>query len=97
MDMEVFLQKDTEILGAHKIGAAISGPRIADKKICGHEDLSDLRQEIASEDSYRGGGGSLNNWGRVHTRCANQFCFKSRENLPGHLRPVIIRFYVILN
>ena len=31
MDREVFLQKDTEILGAHNIGATISGPRIADK------------------------------------------------------------------
>ena len=30
MDMEVFLQKNAEVLGAHKIGAAISGPRIAD-------------------------------------------------------------------
>ena len=32
MDMEVFsFRKNTEILGVHKIGAAISGPRIADK------------------------------------------------------------------
>ena len=31
MDMEVFLQKERKIPGAHKIGAPISGPRIADK------------------------------------------------------------------
>ena len=31
MDMEVSCRKNTEILGAHQIGAAISGPRIADK------------------------------------------------------------------
>ena len=30
MDMEVFLQKERIFSGAHKIGAAISGPRIAD-------------------------------------------------------------------
>ena len=30
MDMEVFLQKERIFPGAHKIGAAISGPRIAD-------------------------------------------------------------------
>ena len=34
MDMEVFpAGKNTEILGAHKIGAAISGPRIAGANI----------------------------------------------------------------
>ena len=33
MDMEVFLQKERFFLGAHKIGAAISGPRIADTNI----------------------------------------------------------------
>ena len=31
MDMEVSCGENAEILGAHKIGAAISGPRIADK------------------------------------------------------------------
>ena len=30
MDMEVFLQKESIFPGVHKIGAAISGPRIAD-------------------------------------------------------------------
>ena len=30
MDMEVFLQKEGIFPGVHKIGAAISGPRIAD-------------------------------------------------------------------
>ena len=30
MGMEVFLQKERIFLGAHEIGAAISGPRIAD-------------------------------------------------------------------
>ena len=28
--------------GAHKIGAAISSPRIADRKVYGHEDFSEL-------------------------------------------------------
>ena len=31
LDMEVFLQKEGKIPGVHKIGAPISGPRIADK------------------------------------------------------------------
>ena len=42
MDMEVFLQKEGKIPGAHKIGAPISSPRIADKTFFGHEDFSDL-------------------------------------------------------
>ena len=37
-----FLQKERIFPGVHKIGAAISGPRIADKKFYGHEDFSDL-------------------------------------------------------
>ena len=41
MGMEVFLQKERNFSGAHKIGAAISGPRIAGKKINGREDLSE--------------------------------------------------------
>ena len=32
MDMEVFLQKEGIFPGVHKIGAGISGPRIADRK-----------------------------------------------------------------
>ena len=42
MDMGFFLQKERIFPGAHKIGAAISGPRIADKTFYGHEDFSDL-------------------------------------------------------
>ena len=37
MGMEVFLQKEGIFPGAHKIGAVISGPRIAGKSFCGHE------------------------------------------------------------
>ena len=37
MDMEVFWRKNAEIRGAHKIGAAISGPRIA------HKNFTDTR------------------------------------------------------
>ena len=36
-----FLAERTHFPGAHKIGAAISGPRIARKKFYGHEDFSD--------------------------------------------------------
>ena len=36
----VFLQKERIFPGAHKIGAAISGPRIADKQFYGHKDFS---------------------------------------------------------
>ena len=37
MGMGVFQQKEPTIPGAQKIGAAISGPRIAGGKFCGHE------------------------------------------------------------
>ena len=33
MDIEVFLQKERIFPGAHQIGAAISGARIADKNL----------------------------------------------------------------
>ena len=36
------LQKERIFPGAHKIGAAISGPRIAGRKFYGHEDLSEI-------------------------------------------------------
>ena len=45
MDMEVLLQKERIFSGAHKIGAAASGPRIADKKFYGHEDFSEEKKE----------------------------------------------------
>ena len=35
------MQEERIFPGAHKIGAAISGPRIADKNFYGHEDFSD--------------------------------------------------------
>ena len=41
MDMGFLLQKERIFPGAHKIGAAISRPRIADKKFYGHEDFSE--------------------------------------------------------
>ena len=42
MDMEVFpCRKNAMFSGAHKIGAAISGPRIVGKQFYGHEDFSD--------------------------------------------------------
>ena len=41
MGMEVFQQKERNFPGAHKIGTAISGPRIAGKHFYGHEDFSD--------------------------------------------------------
>ena len=42
MGMEVFsCRKNAKIPGAHKIGAAISGPRIAGNKIYGYEACSD--------------------------------------------------------
>ena len=37
-----FLQKERIFPGVYKIGAAISGPRIADRKFYGHEDFSDI-------------------------------------------------------
>ena len=39
--MGVFQQKEPKIPGAHKIGAAISGPRIAGGNNCGHWDFLD--------------------------------------------------------
>ena len=41
MDMAFSCKKNACFLGAHKIGAAMSGPRIADKKFYGHEDFSE--------------------------------------------------------
>ena len=41
MDMQVFLQKERIFPVIHKIGAPISGPRIADRKFYGHEDFSE--------------------------------------------------------
>ena len=38
MGMEVFLQKEQEMPGTHKIGAAISGPGITDENY-GHQDF----------------------------------------------------------
>ena len=45
MDMEVFsCRKNAFFPGAHKIGAAISGPRIADKK-----HFTDTRNKVVSK------------------------------------------------
>ena len=42
MGMEVLLQKECNFPGAHQIGAAISGPRVAGKTLHGHEAFSDI-------------------------------------------------------
>ena len=43
MGMAVFLQKERIFHVPIKIGAAISGPRIAGKNFYGHEDFSEFR------------------------------------------------------
>ena len=50
MGMEVLLQKSAICPGAHKIGAAISGPKIAGKHFYGHEAFAELacRKNVAS-------------------------------------------------
>ena len=55
MDMAFFLQKERIFPGVHKIGAAISGPRITDKHFYGHEDFSEisLLWQIDSRESPR--------------------------------------------
>ena len=42
MDMVFPAERNAFFRGVHKIGAAISGPRIADTKFYGHEDFSEL-------------------------------------------------------
>ena len=42
MGMGFFPAERTHFPGAHKIGAAVSGPRIADKTFYGHEDFSEF-------------------------------------------------------
>ena len=41
MGMGCSCRKNASFPGAHKFGAAISGPRIAGETFCGHEDFSD--------------------------------------------------------
>ena len=41
MDMAFSCRKNAFSPGAHKIGAAISGPSIANKTFYGHEDFSE--------------------------------------------------------
>ena len=41
MDMGFSCRKNAIFPNAHKIGAAISGPRIADRNFYGHGDFSD--------------------------------------------------------
>ena len=48
MGVEAFLQKEPKIPGAHKVGAAISGPRIADRKI------TDMRLTFSQRAANRG-------------------------------------------
>ena len=48
LDMEDFLQKERRILGAHKIGAAISGPRIADKNCTDTRIFSEKKTSFVS-------------------------------------------------
>ena len=42
MDMGFSCRENAFFPGVHKIGAAISGPRIADRKFYGHEDLQEF-------------------------------------------------------
>ena len=64
MDMAFSCRKNAFFPGAHKIGAAISGPKIADKKIYGHEDVSELwvgtlpRKCTSPFQPYEGQGGA---------------------------------------
>ena len=44
MGMELLLQKEPKVPGAHKIGAAISAPGIAGENFYGHEAFADFRQ-----------------------------------------------------
>ena len=46
MGMKFFLQKEQKIPGAHRIGTAISGPRIACGKCYGHRALSDRKSPL---------------------------------------------------
>ena len=53
MDMGLSCRKNALFPGAHKIGAAISGPRIAGKQFYGHEDFSEKGLSVP----LTGGGG----------------------------------------
>ena len=53
MDMEVFLQKERIFPGAHKVGAAISDPRIADKKFYRHDGLWKKKRTIQNKFAKR--------------------------------------------
>ena len=46
MGMGFFLQKERIFPGAHKIGTAISGPRIAGNKFDEHEDFSEIGKPL---------------------------------------------------
>ena len=46
MDMGFSCRKNAFLPGVHKIGAAISGPRIAGRKFYGHEDFSEFFANI---------------------------------------------------
>ena len=49
MGMGVFLQKEPKMPGAHKIGAAISGPRIAGGRITGIRFSSESEREVLTK------------------------------------------------
>ena len=54
MGMEVFsCRENATIPGAHKIGAAVSGPRIAGKNFYGHEAFSDRGRKYPPEKSIQ--------------------------------------------
>ena len=55
MDMRFCCRKNAFLPGAHKIGAAISGPRIADEQFYGHEGFSELSRAAKRGCFKRGG------------------------------------------
>ena len=65
MGMEVKLfscGKNAIFPGAHKIGAAISGPRKAGKKFYGHENFSGIQNRAIPNVRFQGRGGCDLDW-----------------------------------
>ena len=85
MGMGVLLQKEPKIPDAHKTGAAISGPKIADKEFYEHGDCSER-----GGGGIRGaGGGGGTGAGRVSGGVCNNCFFFSPSELPFFRRTVL--------
>ena len=87
----VFLQKERIFPGAHKIGAAISGPSIADKKIYGHEDQEWPRQTKPKK-------GQFMNFSQGHsgTKVQCESCLSSQgKNTRIHKKSEIHELFVL--